>query len=119
MPKLTRPSDIEYPEFRTVLNRGYTWMIRILFSRDVGDPQTGMKLFSRTPLEECLPELKTTGLAFSVELLIIAQRHGYHIEEAPISLDYSGNMSGGLSTISNMFIQTVQLFFEYQILRKL
>jgi glycosyltransferase involved in cell wall biosynthesis len=112
-------SDIEYPVFRTILSRGYAWMIRILFSLDVDDPQTGMKLFSRESLQDCLPELKATGLAFSVELLIIAQLHGYHIEEAPISLDYSGNTHVSIGTVLDMFAHTVRLFVAHHIWRKI
>ncbi|WP_302081362.1 glycosyltransferase [Salinibaculum rarum] len=105
-------SDVEYTLLRTILSRGYALIIQILFSLDVRDPQTGMKLFNRRALEVCLPKLTVKGLAFSVELLIIAQEQGFHISEAPISLDYSGNTSLSVRTIGEMLYDTVSILVQ-------
>jgi len=112
--KLHPESEIRYTLFRTILSRGYAALIGLLFTLDIRDPQTGMKLFTRRSLQECLPELKVKGLAFSVELLIIAQRRGFRITEAPISLDYSGDTSLSIQAIMGMFLDTITMLREHR-----
>jgi hypothetical protein len=58
-------------------------MVNLFFGFRVHDTQCGAKLFTRTVIDEVLPEIGITKWAFDVDLLFCVRRHGYTIREIP------------------------------------
>lgn len=86
-------SRLRYPLLRRTLSRGYSLLVRLLFSLPVGDTQTGLKLFRREALEACFDRVEITGFAFDIELLARIAKNGFTIVEAPVSIRFEGKAS--------------------------
>ena len=72
------------PAYRHFIGRIFNLMIRILALPDLQDTQCGFKCLRADVAEDLFPCLTLTGLAFDVELLLIARQRGYRIVELPI-----------------------------------
>lgn len=103
------------------LRRAMSWVyrnyVRLLFNLQLRDTQTGIKVFRRKVLETCMPKMTVKGFAFDVELLALAQRAGYQIEEFPVELTYKRTRS--LERIKaihimRMFVDTLKIYFRLQ-----
>lgn len=82
-------SEVYYPLFRRALSFCYQLIIQALFKMRVTDTQVGLKLIRSDVLRAVLPEMKIDSYGFDLELLMRAQKHGFHnVIEAPIKLDY-------------------------------
>jgi dolichyl-phosphate beta-glucosyltransferase len=80
------PGSVRYnePEYRHLGGRAINFMIRILALPGLHDTQCGFKCF-RAPIAEDIFNYQTLpGWSFDIELLYIARRRGYHIQEIPI-----------------------------------
>lgn len=69
--------------FRKMISLGFVVIVRILFWLPFNDTQCGAKVFKRSVIDAILPELKIKNMAFDVELLFRARKHGFTIEEVP------------------------------------
>lgn len=76
------------PEFRHRIGRIFNFVVRLFAVRGLADTQCGFKSFRREVANELVPLQSMDGWAFDVELLHIAQRHGYDILEVPITWYY-------------------------------
>ena len=92
----------------------YFELIRILFGLPIHDTQTGIKLFRYQVLADAFPRTRTTGYAYDLELLVAANRFGYHIAEGPIELDYQRDQFGhiGLRSILAMTWETLGIYYR-------
>lgn len=79
----------KYPRFRTFLSQLYSGTTSRMFGLPVNETQTGLKAFRKEALDTILPQVKITGYAFDLELLVRAHRAGYTIEAAPVELSAS------------------------------
>lgn len=79
---------IDEPEFRHVIGRLFNLMVRILAIHGLQDTQCGFKCFHRDAAQQLFPRQTIDGWAFDVEILFMAQRWGYKIEEVPITWIY-------------------------------
>lgn len=84
-------SKVNYPPLRKVMSYGYYMMLVILFHLNIHDTQTGIKLFKASVIKPIAEKISTTGYAFDIEILALANQAGYKIIEAPIELNYSRN----------------------------
>ena len=73
----------EHP-MRHMIGRIFNRWVRLLVLPGLIDTQCGFKLFSATAAEALFPRLTSDGFAFDVELLVLATRAGFQIEEAGI-----------------------------------
>ncbi len=108
------------PLLRRVMSRVYRNYVRLLFNLKLRDTQTGIKVFRRQVLETCMPKMTVKGFAFDVELLALAQRASYQIEEYPVELTYKRTRS--LERIKaihimRMFVDTLKIYFRLQKVR--
>ncbi len=111
-------SKVSYPTFRRLLSAMYQMVVRILFSLDVRDTQTGLKLFRRQVLSDVLPLLAIKRFAFDLELLVVARQLGYRkICEAPIQLEYQFESTVNLISAWNVLWDTAAIFYRLRILR--
>ncbi|MCM8783424.1 MAG: glycosyltransferase family 2 protein [Candidatus Omnitrophica bacterium] len=110
-------SRLNYPLLRRILSLGYYYLIKILFGLPVRDTQTGLKLFKYEILERVFPKILVKRFAFDVEVLVNVHRLGYKIVEAPVKLDQHWQSSVDLSSILNIFKDTLAIFYRLYILR--
>jgi dolichyl-phosphate beta-glucosyltransferase len=81
------------------------WILQLHFS----DMQAGLKAFRRPVALHLFSQIQTTGFAFDVELMYLAQKHGYAIGEipaylAPHHIDQPSKVK--------LFQDSVQMLFE-------
>jgi len=109
-------SKVSYPAFRRFQSAVYQQVVRILFSLDVRDTQTGLKVFRRKVLEEAVPLLAIKRFAFDLELLVVARFLGYkNICEAPIQLDYQFNSTVNVRAAGHVLWDTAAIFYRLRI----
>ena len=76
---------VDEPEYRHLMGRIATYIIKIAAIRDYEDTQCGFKMFSGSAAEDLFAVQRMTGIGFDVELLFIAKRRGYKVKEVPIT----------------------------------
>ena len=72
------------PHYRHFVGRVFNTLIRFFALPGLQDTQCGFKCFHRSAAEELFPKQTINGWSFDVEILYIAQKLGYRIEELPI-----------------------------------
>ena len=93
-------------------------MIRLLFSLNVRDTQTGLKLFRRDVLLDVVPLLAVKGFAFDLELLVVSTKLGHtKIIEAPIDLAYQFESTVDLHAVWRILWDTAAIFYRLRILK--
>ncbi len=106
-------SKISYPWNRKMLSLAYRLVIKLLFSLSVKDTQVGLKVVKREILEKALPVMEVERYAFDLELMVIANKHGYRIIEAPITLDFRKPFARvGMKDIYTIFLNTLSVFYR-------
>jgi glycosyltransferase involved in cell wall biosynthesis len=69
---------------REVLSRGFNFLIRLLFRTRFSDAQCGFKALRRETAQALLPHVVNNGWFFDAELLILAEKNGFRLFEAPV-----------------------------------
>lgn len=69
---------------REATSVGFNRMVRLLLASSIRDHQCGFKAFRRDKLLSLMPYVQARGWTWDTEVLAIAQRCGYVIEEIPI-----------------------------------
>ena len=80
---------------------------------DFKDTQCGFKLFKGDVVRDIAPEMKIDGFSFDVELLYLARKRGYKIEEVGVSWDNSPH-----STV-RIFSSSVKMFLDLLKIKRL
>ncbi len=85
------PGAMRYnePEHRHLGGRLINWAIRLLALPGLQDTQCGFKIFREKVAEDLFACQLMDGWSFDIELLSIARRRGYKIEELPVPWYYS------------------------------
>lgn len=76
------------PEYRHIMGRVATFIIKLTALPDYEDTQCGFKLFSAAVAEDLFQAQRMNGIGFDVELLFIAKRRGYRVKELPVTWYY-------------------------------
>jgi glycosyltransferase involved in cell wall biosynthesis len=69
------------PFLRRFNGRGWNLVVRLLFGKTARDVDCAFKVFREEVLREILPLTRSRGATFSVEMLVLARRHGYRVRE--------------------------------------
>lgn len=117
-------SEVQYPSIRKFYSFVYHLMIKILFSLNLKDTQTGLKVFKREVLVKVLPRLLVKKFAFDVEMLAVSKHLGFSkIYEAPVKVKLDpGNSSFSNSLmflnkgIRQMIVDTLAVFYRLRVL---
>jgi glycosyltransferase involved in cell wall biosynthesis len=112
-------SVVHYPLSRRIASRCYQLFNRLLFNLDVRDTQVGLKVFSRSVVEEVVPLLLVKRFAFDLELLAVATALGRgRVRELPVTLDYrfSGSQLGSRAVVRAL-LDTAAIFYRLRLLR--
>lgn len=93
---------VPQPWKREISSKVFNILVNLLFDLDIRDTQCGAKVFRKSVIESMLPEMRTKGFEFDVELLWRIKNAGFRIKEIPVewkheegstfSLKYSGLM---------------------------
>jgi UDP-N-acetylglucosamine 2-epimerase (non-hydrolysing) len=102
-------SKVYYPPFRRFQSGTFRQIVRLLFDLDVGDTQTGLKVFRRDVLDDVLSRVTSHGFAFDLELLVAAHDVGYRIGEGPVHLDYRFARTTGAGAVVDVLVDTVRI----------
>jgi dolichol-phosphate mannosyltransferase len=70
---------------RKVTSKGANILAAFLLNPGVSDLTGSFRLYKRKVLEDILPNVTCTGYAFQMEIIVLARRMGYTIEEVPIT----------------------------------
>lgn len=73
------------PEYRHIIGRINTLIIKLTVLRGFEDTQCGFKMFSAAAAEDLFSVQRMSGIGFDIEILFIAKRRGYKIREVPIT----------------------------------
>lgn len=109
-------STVNYPWHRKLVSLGAQAMVKILFNLNVTDTQVGLKVFRREVLEKIMPLVLVKRYAFDIELLALAHRYGFKIEEAPVRLDLKMSTAVSPQSLKNCFFDTLAVFYRLRIL---
>jgi glycosyltransferase involved in cell wall biosynthesis len=107
--KVHPEATVQYPAFRRFQSQVFRRLVRGLFSLDVADTQTGLKVFRREVLERCLPLVHSSGFLFDLELLVLANDAGYAVTEGPVDLDYQFSTTTGSRAVLHMLQDLLRL----------
>ena len=72
------------PLYRMWMGKVFNKIIRVLAVREIHDTQCGFKLLDGDVARSLFADLLTTGFAFDVELVWLAQRRGLQVEEVGV-----------------------------------
>lgn len=80
------PGAIRYnePEYRHIIGRIFNLLVRVLALPGLHDSQCGFKCFSARAAEMLFPYQTITGWTFDVEILYVARKLGFSINELGI-----------------------------------
>jgi glycosyltransferase involved in cell wall biosynthesis len=87
--KLHPESSVSYIWHRKLFSLAFRGFLRILFGRNLGDTQTGVKVFRKKALDSVAPSTQSKGWTFELELILDLVTQGRQIAEIPVSLSYS------------------------------
>jgi glycosyltransferase involved in cell wall biosynthesis len=76
---------VDEPEYRHIMGRIATYIIKAAAISDYEDTQCGFKMFRGPVADDLFAVQRMNGIGFDVELLFIAKRRGYIVKEVPIT----------------------------------
>ena len=82
--RLIKGSKVQRSLKREFISRCYSRLIRLMFFTPFRDAQCGFKAVSASTAKTLVPLVKNKNWFFDSELLIIAARRGFRIEEIPV-----------------------------------
>jgi dolichyl-phosphate beta-glucosyltransferase len=77
--------EVRQPIHREAAGRFFSLLVRMMVVRGYLDTQCGFKLFSAEAASDIFRRITIPGFGFDVELLYIAKKRGFRVEEAPVS----------------------------------
>ena len=98
------------PYYRHFTGRVFNLLIRMLVLPGLQDTQCGFKCFSGAVTEDIFPYQTLNGWSFDVEILLIARRRGYTIQEIGIPWYYNaGSKISVLHDSGRMFLDLLTI----------
>ena len=82
--RLSKGSRVTRSLKREFISRSYSTLIKLMFFTPFRDAQCGFKAVSRNAARAVVPKIKNNAWFFDTELLIIAAKGGYRIQEIPV-----------------------------------
>lgn len=82
--RLMRESRTTRSFKREAISRIYNVMVRAALFTRFSDAQCGFKAVSRRAVEAIVPRIEDQSWFFDTELLVLAEKQGYHIKDVPV-----------------------------------
>lgn len=111
-------SQVVYPPIRRVYSWAWQQLVLALFGLHVRDTQTGLKLVRREVLADVLPRMLEKRFAFDLELLVVADRLGYHsFIEVPVRIRQRFDSTVSPRAVAGMLADLLAIFWRLRISR--
>ena len=96
---------------RLFISKGYNIGVNTLFRLGIEDTQCGAKLFQKKAIKKVLSKIKTSNMAFDVDLLFHLKKNKFKFLEYPVTwVDEPGSSIGSpLKTSLSMCLSTVEM----------
>lgn len=110
--KMHPESVLHYPLSRKIISIGYYLVLVVLFRLKIHDTQTGIKLFKSELLKDIIGDVTTSGFAYDIEVLALANEKGAHIIEMPVTINFTreaGFSRIGVKDIVKVFSDTMRI----------
>lgn len=78
------------PLLRQVLGRVFNLLLRITLGLQFKDTQCGFKAFKRSAVQKIFPLQKIERWGFDPEILFLARKFGFRVQEVPVAWGHSG-----------------------------
>ena len=102
--------QIHQPFYREGMGKMFNLFVRLLVFPGISDTQCGFKAFTREAAREIFERQILDGFAFDVEILYIARRLGYTVEEVPVIWRNSADTKvGALRHSLQMFLDILKI----------
>ena len=88
---------------------GWNRLVNLTFFLNLSDTQCGAKALKSEVLKKIIPELKSSGFEFDVELLWRTKKNGFNIKEVPIIWAHQKDSSFSIIEWPKMFIGLLKL----------
>ncbi|MCH8208041.1 MAG: glycosyltransferase family 2 protein [Nitrospinae bacterium] len=85
--RLSKGSRVTRSIKRELISRSYNLLIKSMFFTPIEDAQCGFKALTRKTAQAIVPHIKNDNWFFDTELLIIAAKRGYKINQLPVKWD--------------------------------
>lgn len=99
--------------YRHLMGRTFHWFVRTLAVRGIKDTQCGFKLFRGNVAHTIFSRMRMAGFSFDVEVLLMAQRRGFIIEEVPVNWTHRDGSKVNLMTDSLRMLRDVVLMRKH------
>lgn len=103
---------VRQPWNRRISSRIFNIMVNLMFNIGIKDTQCGAKIMKKEVIDAVLPELKTTGFEFDVELLWRARKTGFGVKEVPVTWKHEEGSRFSLKYSGMMFLNLLKLRFS-------
>ena len=111
-------SRVVYPPMRRLYSWVYQQAVRWGFGLRVKDTQAGIKFVRREVLADVLPRTVVEGFAFDLELLVLANRLGYHhVVEAPVEIRRRFSSTISLRAVMATMAETAGIWWRLRVSR--
>ncbi|WAI00587.1 glycosyltransferase [Methanogenium organophilum] len=100
--RLMPESDIVRTQGREVASRGYNFLVRTVLNSRLYDHQCGFKAFRRDRILSLLDTIEAPHWFWDTELLVRAQKKGFHIAEFPVRWRTSDKTTVRFSDVTGM-----------------
>jgi dolichol-phosphate mannosyltransferase len=97
--------------WRRVESRFFNLIVTVLFGLGYRDTQCGAKVFRKEALDAVLPDVRSTGFEFDVELLWRLKQRGYRVEEVPIVWENRDESKVEASDAKKMLLGMIRIRF--------
>ncbi len=80
-----RSTKVEARLYRRIAGRIFHAVVRLYAIRGFTDTQCGFKLFDAAAAHDLFSRMRMSGYSFDVEVLLMALRSGYRVDEVPVN----------------------------------
>lgn len=100
--ELPSSQRFQEPTYRHIMGRVFNMLVRLLVVRGLNDTQAGFKGFRRHVARTLFVRQRLDGFSFDAEVLYLAHKLGYSMEEVPIDwhFDADSRVRSGVDTVS-------------------
>lgn len=98
---------VRQPWYRETMGKIFNFFVRFLIMDDIKDTQCGFKAFKIPVAQRLFQQLKIQRFSFDVEILYIAKKTGYRVEQLPIV--WANNLQTSVHSIKDSTRMLVDL----------
>jgi len=96
------------PFYREFMGKSFNKIVQVLLFKGIKDTQCGFKGFKKEAAEKIFSNAKIKGFSFDVEILFLANKAGFKIEQVPVEW-YNDNRSK-VNPIKDSLAMIIELF---------